>query len=78
MLAGRSEAGAAGPSPAERRSLGFPAVAALRDMERRLVETAAAGRTPDLGAAERELFTLPGWVTETLVVAGYSGWVRRR
>ena len=29
-------------------------------------------------AAAGWLFTLLGWATATLVVAGYSGWVRRR
>ena len=56
MLAVRSEAGAAGPPPAEQRPLAFRAMAALSDLERRLVETAVAGETLDLrAAAEREL-----------------------
>jgi len=29
-------------------------------------------------AAAGWLFTLLGWATATLVVAGYTGWVRRR
>ena len=70
-----------GPSPAERRSLGFPAVAALSDLERRLVETAVAGGAGPgrrRARAAHQLFTLPGWVTKKLVVAGCSGRVRRR